>query len=405
MRIFTSLFLNLFLADGCLSLATEVLSLFAPLPWLSELRNLLAYLVIFLAALLYLCLGVDSRLPKRLLLPLIAFACLSPFICWFFPDLVDRHGFGLLASAGQLLLCLIPYRLFAGGGGPGLTLPKGVFVGPFFRLKNTLIFAGVSLLLACVLLPLGVLGAADALMARYTAGFMRLSPGGVHMVERLYRRGDQTVRLAGMIHVGETGYYEALAATLSKGSSIVLAEGVTDRGHLLHDRLDYGKVAGSLGLSTQQQRMQLRGRPIEAAELEEPRPGRADAKAGPDILRADVDVSSFRPETVEFLNAVGKKMNGGGAARELLAYNAWARGVLTPKRQETIMDDILYRRNRQLIGQLQKALRRYDTVVIPWGALHMPAIQEEVLNEGFVLQEQRDRVSIDFKKMFRFRVR
>jgi hypothetical protein len=48
---------------------------------------------------------------------------------------------------------------------------------------------------------------------------------------------------------------------------------------------------------------------------------------------------------------------------------------------------------------MRKALDRYDTIVIPWGALHMAEIEEEVLKRGFDLQQERERVSIDFRKM------
>jgi hypothetical protein len=66
---------------------------------------------------------------------------------------------------------------------------------------------------------------------------------------------------------------------------------------------------------------------------------------------------------------------------------------------DIIMDDILHRRNMGVIRHLEKALVRYDTVVIPWGALHMKEIEAEVLKRGFKLQEERERVSIDFRKM------
>ena len=66
---------------------------------------------------------------------------------------------------------------------------------------------------------------------------------------------------------------------------------------------------------------------------------------------------------------------------------------------EIIMDDILHRRNVGVIRHLEKALGRYDTVVIPWGALHMKEIEAEILKRGFKLQEERERVSIDFRKM------
>jgi hypothetical protein len=35
-------------------------------------------------------------------------------------------------------------------------------------------------------------------------------------------------------------------------------------------------------------------------------------------------------------------------------------------------------------------------LLIPWGALHMPGLEAEVKQQGFTLQEIRERQSIDF---------
>jgi len=86
-------------------------------------------------------------------------------------------------------------------------------------------------------------------------------------------------------------------------------------------------------------------------------------------------------------------------AEGLLAINAWAEKNINREMHDVIMDDILYRRNREVIRYMGKALERYDTVVIPWGAMHMKEIEGEVLKRGFVLREERERVSMDFLKM------
>ena len=120
-----------------------------------------------------------------------------------------------------------------------------------------------------------------------------------------------------------------------------------------------------------------------------------------DILRADVDISDFRPPTILLLNEVGKRMRESPSfIKSFLALNAWGEKNVTREMTEIIMDDILHRRNMEVIRNLEKAVGRYDTIVIPWGALHMKEIEAEVLKMGFKLQEERQRVSIDFGKMF-----
>jgi hypothetical protein len=183
-----------------------------------------------------------------------------------------------------------------------------------------------------------------------------------------------------------------------------LAEGVSDDESLLRNRIDYGRMAGFLGL-TSQDRMLFRGRLVEAEELELPRlnsRGAGDDKlAGvADILRADVDVSVFRPPTILFLDAIGKHLRESPSfVKGVMALNSWGEKNITPEMYDIIMDDILHRRNMEVVRHLEKALVSYDTVVIPWGALHMKEIEAEVLKRGFRLQEERERVSIDFRKM------
>ena len=397
MRVFANLFLVLFLADGGVSLLDELVSLLSPVAFLSGARGALAGSVMILAVPVYLCLGIDRRLPKRVFIPLVLFVLWCPLAAWFFPPLAGNRAYGLLAAAAQVALGLLPLTRFRKGRGRSLTMPPAMFDAPWFSLRNTLVFGAVNLVVLPLALAMLVLSAANSYMAGYTSGFMRLAPGGLYMTERFYRRDNRTIRLAAMIHVGEKAYYEELAGSVGPGRTIVLAEGVTDDGNLLRNRMDYGKVAGFLGLTSQAE-MRFRGRVIEPEALDEA--SRGGEKKLPDILRADLDVSSFRPPTILFLNTMGKQLRESRSLMEgLLAMNAWSKKNITREMQDVIMDDILHRRSREVVRHLGKALDRYDTVVIPWGALHMKEIEEEVLKRGFRLQEERERVSIDFRRM------
>ncbi len=404
MRPFANLFLLLFLADGGISLLDEAVKLLFPLPPLSVVRNLLANAVILMAVPLYLSLGIDRRLPKRLLLPLTLFAFFSPLSGWLFPSLADVRAFGLLAAAAQIALALLLLRRYRQPDGRPPALPPEIFDAPFFSPRNTLVFGAANLFAVPIVLVVLLFSAANAYMTAYTAGFMHLRPGGLYMTERVYRRADRTIRLAGMIHVGEKNYYDDLARTVAPGRTIVLAEGVSDDRELLRNRFDYGRVADFLGLASQE-KMLFRGRLIEEDEFDalRPRPNRTGEKAPAretDILRADLDVSVFRPPTILVLDAIGKQLRESPSfVQGFMALNAWAEKNITPEMNEIVVDDILHRRNQEVIRHLGKALENYDTVVIPWGALHMQEIEEEVLNRGFTLREERERVSIDFRKL------
>ena len=218
------------------------------------------------------------------------------------------------------------------------------------------------------------------------------------MTERVYRLKDKTIRLVSMIHVGEKEYYDDLVRSASSGRTIVLAEGITDESNILRNRFGYGKMAGFLGLASQE-KMEFKGRVIDDEELEESGP-EGDEASTPDIVRADVDISTFHPTTIRFLNILGKQLTESTSiAKEFIAVNGWAKKNLTPEMNEAIMDDIIHQRNQEVIRHLGKALSRYDTVIIPWGALHMAEIEKSVVARGFVLQEERERVSISFRKL------
>jgi hypothetical protein len=370
----------------------------------TPLRELLAESVIIMAAAVYICLGIDGRLPKRIFLPQVLFALICPFSTWLFPFLAGIQTYGLIAAILQLLLGMLPLCYFRKGGDPCLTMGTEMFTAPFFRLKNTLIFSTVNLFAAPFVLILLVLFATNAYMAEYTSGFMKLDPGGLRMSERVYKSDNRTIRLAAMIHVGSSEFYDEVTKSIGTGRIIVLAEGVSDDKQLLVGGIDYGKMAAYLGLTSQKE-MHLRGRIIEAEDLELPRlcfGGAVEGNTGGDvdILRADADVSDFRSPTILLLNALSKNMEESDSfVNGFLNLNSWSQKNLTPEMNSIIIDDILHRRNMGVISYLDKALDRYDTVVIPWGALHMNELEAEVLKRGFKLQQELERVSIDFHKM------
>jgi hypothetical protein len=72
---------------------------------------------------------------------------------------------------------------------------------------------------------------------------------------------------------------------------------------------------------------------------------------------------------------------------------------VTAETNDILINDLVTRRNRVVIGHLGAALKKYDTIIIPWGALHMVGIEKAVIERGFVLQESTQRRSIDFSEI------
>lgn len=396
MRRFAYLYIALFLIDAGLSLADELLvAASAPLPIFSGVRFFFSYVVILLSMIVYACLGIDRRLPKRIFLPLTIYVSWCTLALWPLSGIVARESLGLLSSVGQLLIGGLVIFLLRGPGGQNL-LSRELFQTPLFSLRNTLGFTLVNLLLLPLFLIYTGLATASYYFEQQTAGFLRLSPIGIYMTERHYHLDGKTVRLAGMMHIGREDYYADLADSISATGTIILAEGVTDQDRLLESRLDYSALAGVIGL-TSQDKMEIDGNLINLKDLDLTRE-KTGVQDKPDIARADIDLNRFDPKTVEFLNVLGLTLFSGKPWLEAIAeYNLWVNDNMTEEKIAGVMQDILDKRNEVVIDSMVRSMVRYDTIIIPWGALHMPAIEAAVVERGFVAGERRERLSLDFR--------
>ncbi|RLB76768.1 MAG: hypothetical protein DRH06_05215, partial [Deltaproteobacteria bacterium] len=274
-----------------------------------------------------------------------------------------------------------------------LLLVRSQFSGAPFSGRNLLRFSLISLLVVPVALLLISYSLVGNLIKTNTAGFVQLKPNGLYMTERVYQQNEKQIRLVGMIHLGEEEFYDDLTASIPGHQTLILAEGVSDKGHLLTEQFSYGRIANLLGL-TSQEKINFPGKLIEVADLDDKREENQEI---PDILRADIDLQQFDLRTLEVLNAMAKYLlNGESLVSGYLAFNRWAEEHFSPDLNEIVMTDLITKRNRSVLGYLPKALNRYDTVIIPWGALHMQGIEKAVLEKGFQLEQSQTRQSINF---------
>lgn len=392
MRKLTNFFLLFFLVSSVLGIANELLGIFFGLQILSGVAELIWLACIFSGGLVFLGLGFNKHLPKLILMPLFIWLFWSLVNYWPLENVVGSY-FQLYASCGQLLLGAAILKLNRHINNESLFLVRSQFLGPAFSGQNLFRFCLLSIPLMPIALLLLSYSFTYNLIDKTTAGFVQLKPNGLYMTERTYRQDDKQIQLTGMIHLGQKDFYADLMASIPGGRTLILAEGVTDEEGLLTERFGYGKIANLLGL-TSQEKVRFQGRLIEATELDNPEIVAQDI---PDILRADIDLKQFDPHTREVLNALAKYiLNAESLTAGYFEFNRWAQEHITPDSNKIIMDDLIYKRNQSVVGYLPKALRKYDTVVIPWGALHMKGIEIAVLEKGFVLEENRERLSIDF---------
>ncbi|MFK5925867.1 MAG: hypothetical protein QM483_04460 [Desulfuromusa sp.] len=392
MRKFANFFLLLYFSSAVFSITNELARLFLSMSFLSGLDQFSWAICIFCGSIVYFSLAFNRHLLKIILMPLFIWLFWGLVGNWPLQNIAGEYA-RLYAACGQLLLGFLMLKLNQRINNKSLLFVQSQFVGPAFSGQNLLRFCLVNILVLPVALVLISYSFIDTLIETKTAGFVQLQPNGLYMTERIYQQNDKQIRLTGMIHLGQEDYFLDLMDSIPGERTLILAEGVRDAEGLMTEHFNYGKIADLLGL-TSQEKVRFQGNPIEAAELDQAITSTTDI---PDILQADIDLKQFDPRTLEVLNALAKYvLNAGSLTSGYFEFNRWAQNHVTPDINRIIMDDLIGKRNRSVISYLPKALNKYDTVIIPWGALHMKGIEKAVLEKGFQLKGEQKRLSIDF---------
>lgn len=256
-----------------------------------------------------------------------------------------------------------------------------------FSARRFVALGGVLLLSAVGIAGGGMLTLAGREIEQRSAGFVRLGLGGLELEEREFERGGQRVRLIGMIHIGRSDFYRGVHESLNgPGRMIVLLEGVKDREGVLAGHFSYGRVAGLLGLTSQETSdLQRSAQP----------PGAGGDKASKvDYRHADVDVSSFSELTQECLQAMTTVLKNPGMASVMRLVQAKDSPFQNPHADEAIARDLIQNRNAHLLGEIRRALAENAVVVVPWGALHLPEIEAALRAEGFRETRREARIAI-----------
>ena len=366
-----NLFLIAFAMDASLTLADALTRLVFDSGLLAVVRNLGAIPALVLAPVVAVLLPFLPGLPLRAFLPALVFLAWAlggamPLPLW--PP--ERHS-GLVLAALQATIALLAFVAIRWRSGTWWVRAPDLASKPFRPLRALAMVVAAALLVPAALATYGALSVA-ATLERATNGFMRFDLRGVVASEREYARGDRRVRLVGLMHVGEDDAYRDLVASF-EGGDVILAEGVSDRDGRLREGLAYERMAQPLGLVVQPS--------IEEA-LSDLEDGDASPESGPQIVHADVDMDDLSDETIAFLRALSQVFasadlsTGLARARELVA-------TLDAAAERRVVQDLVERRNAHLIDELDAALREHPSIIVPWGALHLPAIERALLDRGF----------------------
>lgn len=365
----------LFIADALVSVADNTLILFSNTHVLGILREILALLYVLVAVVIYLLMAFTPMIPKRIFLPITLFNLVAGLA--FIPVLIYASArvaqVAWLISLGQFLFGIGVLAWLHPGFKIRMPLVSQSHLGSRgFSWANLFLFVLANLFLLIPAVAIYLFLCAGMAVSHFSEGFIALKPGGLTVQTRQYVRDDgKTVQLVPMAHVAEADFYQKVSQSFPT-NALILMEGVTDRNHLLTNRITYAKMASSLGLSEQQREF----KPVEN-----------------ELVRADVDVDQFSTNTIDFLN-LAMRIHSKGVTLEtvlpLLHYSP------PPDFEEQLWDDLLNKRNQHLVVELQNRLPETDAIIIPWGAAHMPGISKEILKAGFRLKQTRDYQVIRF---------
>jgi hypothetical protein len=343
---------------------------------LTVVRGIVFFFALLVAVVVYGLMGLTPMIPKRLFLPLTLFNPLAalaviPLAIYFYSRL---QPISWVISLCQLIFGL--GVLYWVQGGFKLRWPlvaesrlrsrgfSWLNLSGFLALNLFVVLPAVAVYLAvCAALAVG----------HFSEGFLALRPGGFTVQVRKYIRNDgKTIQLVPMAHIGEADFYQRLSQSFPT-NAVVLMEGVTDDSNLLTNRITYKRMATLLGLTEQH---------------EEFHPVRAK------LVMADVDVEQFTPNTIGFLNLVMLIHAKGLNVENVLKVLQFSP---PPHFEEQLFDDLLGKRNRHLLDELQARLSQPEQIIVPWGVAHMPGIAEGIQASGFRLDETHEYIVIRFR--------
>jgi hypothetical protein len=370
-----SLCLGLFLACGAVSLVDDSLVLLFGLHLLTTTSLILFGFAVLLTVVVYGLMGLTPMIPKRVFLPVTLFYVAGLLVV--FPTLIYCYDRAVqidwVLSFCQVILGLgLLWRLRGGLKFRWPIVEPEHLGNRGFSWLNLIVFLLVNVF---VLLPAMVayLALCATLAANhFSGGFLAVHPGGLTVQVRKYVRNDgKTIQLIPMAHIGEADFYRKVSQSFPS-NSIILMEGVTDRKSLITNEASYKRAAKSLGL-------------VEQEEEFMPTQG--------EMVMADMDVEQFSTNTIDFLNLVmfihSKGMTP-ATVQKALQYSP------SPDFQKQVFGDLLRKRNRHLLDEIQTRLPQSDNIIVPWGVAHMPEIAAEIQKSGFRLDESREYEVIRF---------
>ena len=396
---FANLYLVAFAIDAVWSLVDVALdlpdlrTLQSTHPTLGAALAALATLLIACSLLMPYVLLFVPHLPKLPFLPPMVFILAILLLAGFwerdriesFHDQLNIAEFLLVGTSLALL------RMRTGGWLlSAATLPRKRHL-----VARTVLATIVAVAATATIAPAIVAVALASGLERQTGGWVDFTASTVELRERVLEKDGRTVVLTGVVHLGEKDFYRTLYDDVPP-RSVILAEGITDREKRSLGFPSAMKIANALGLTGQPDPGTL-PRELDARRAEEAA-ARPDAPPPPrpDVVLADVDMADFSPVTLDIFRGLAEAYDGGSIVDTIRRAIASTRAH-SSEDLATFSNDVIDKRNQKLLATFDAKAARYDTIVIPWGVMHMKGIQAGLEERGYQVQTTRQRTAIRFR--------
>lgn len=357
-----NVFIWLFALDAGLTVSLDAFQEFTVTPpeFLASSRSLVASITTIAALLVLIAIGSYKRTPWDLVFVQLIFIfwgslVFIPLPAFFSLEKIMRFaGLAQLAVAGACAIAIrtrFPNRPWQ--------IPIQAFENSTFSLARLVWSTLAKLFIVGPILVGGICVTLVWSLEKVSHGFISIRRDGLYTEKRIYDYAGKEIHLLPTVHIASPNFYESLIRELPKTETVILPEGVTDRRNLIRDGIDYSGPAESTGLSTQPSFVDLSKVAFRAC---------------------DVDVSEFSESTLRDLNSISrclKRWNAGEHAACLEELSRMRSPDLT-----SMKEDLLVKRNARVNKTLRQVLQEFKHVGIPWGAAHMPGIEDDILKMG-----------------------
>jgi hypothetical protein len=368
LKKFVNIYIILFLLDGLVSLINTLTGRLWGIQPLFMLQGTIALMVVVLSIPVYILIGSMRAFPKRVVLPMVIFTIWGGlFFALPMPIYLGIGNTILILSLIQPCLAIVTIVVLRYSMKHGYWLYNSSdFTRSAFQWKRLFGFAAANVILIIPLIGVWLAVSLSLAISHLSSGFIHLGVRGMSVEARTYVYEDKQILLLPTVHIAQPAFYKRLVEPLSVESTVVIPEGVTDKQKLLKEPLDYSKIARRAGLEMQDNQVIVAER---------------------NTALCDVDINEFSPGTIDYLRTCAAISRHWSSGKRMLALQAYASA--SQPDLDLLWKDLLDMRNQRVTACITDCLQTYDTIVIPWGAAHMPGIQRAILKWGATMTEHR----------------